>query len=266
MIIDSKTIKKICEIAKCCYDLGWDERNGGNISVLVDESEIQAVLADANPIGRINTEVDTSALEGKLLLVTGTGKYFRNIPNEPSQSLGIIRLGKNGFADIVWGFENSGKPTSELPTHILAHKARLAADESHRVVIHSHPTNVIAMTFTHALESKSFTLSLWRMITESLVVFPDGVSLLDWMICGNKEIGIKSAELLKECRSVIWAHHGILCTGSNLDETFGLVETIEKSAELYMKTLGYRITEGITDDRLRELASAFGVTPRKNYL
>ncbi len=266
MIIESKTIKKVCEIAKCCYDFGWDERNGGNISVLVDESEIQASLAGAPPICRINTGVDNSNLEGKLLLVTGTGKYFRNIPNEPKESLGIIRFCKNGFADIVWGFENGGKPTSELPTHILAHKSRLAVDDNHKVVIHSHPTNVIAMTLTHPLDSKSFTLSLWRMITESLIVFPDGVSVLDWMLCGNVEIGIKSAELLKECRSVIWAHHGIFCTGSNLDETFGLIETIEKSAELYMKTLGHRITEGISDDRLRELATAFGVTPKKDLL
>lgn len=266
MITESKTIKKVCEIAKCCYDLGWDERNGGNISLLVDEGEILSSLENANPIGRISTGVDTSNLEGKLLLVTGTGKYFRNIPNEPSQSLGIIRIGKDGFADIVLGFENGSKPTSELPTHILAHKARLAVDDNHKVVIHSHPTNLIAMTFTHPLDSKSFTLSLWRMITESLVVFPDGVSVLDWMLCGNVEIGIRSASLLKDCRSVIWAHHGIFCTGSSLDETFGLIETIEKSAELYMKTLGNRITEGITNDRLRELATAFGVTLREDYL
>ena len=266
MIKESKTIKKICEIAKCCYDLGWDERNGGNISLLVSENEVLESLANACSKGKIETGVDTSSLARKFLLVTGTGKYFRNIPNEPEDALGIIRLCDDKTADIVWGFENGGKPTSELPTHILAHIARLAADDSHSVVIHSHPTNVVAMTFTHPLDSKSFTLSLWRMITESLVVFPDGVSVLDWMLCGNVEIGKRSAELLNECRAVIWAHHGIFCTGRDLDETFGLVETIEKSAELYLKTLGHRITDGITDDRLKELATFFGITPRKGYL
>ena len=41
-----------------------------------------------------------------------------------------------------------------------------------------------------------------------------------------------------ENRLVIWALHGIYGAGKNLDEAFGLIETVEKTAQIYMLTGG----------------------------
>lgn len=56
------------------------------------------------------------------------------------------------------------------------------------------------------------------------------------MLCGTAEIGKATAEKMKSFRLVVWAMHGIYGAGKTLDETFGLIETVEKAAQIYMLT------------------------------
>ena len=74
------------------------------------------------------------------------------------------------------------------------------------------------------------------------------------------------AEKLENCRICIWTTHGIYGTGKDLDEAFGLVETVEKAAELYMLTAGQNRKNEIKDSELRDLAAVFGFDYRKDYL
>ena len=104
------------------------------------------------------------------------------------------------------------------------------------------------------------------MQTESIVVFPEGVSVLPWILCGGTEIGIQTSKLMKEYRSVIWAQHGIFCTGRTLDEVFGLIETIEKAAEIYMKICDKKIVQSISNENLKEIAVAFKIDYRKGII
>ncbi len=97
-------------------------------------------------------------------------------------------------------------------------------------------------------------------------MFPDGVSVLPWMLCGNDEIGIETAMKMSEFRLVVWAQHGIFGCGRTIDEAFGLIETVEKGAEIYMKTAHLPILQSITDDQLKVVAEAFKLTPRKGWL
>ena len=122
------------------------------------------------------------------------------------------------------------------------------------------------MTHIAPLDSKFFTETLWKMQTESIVVFPEGVAVLPWILCGGVEIGIKTAELMAEYRSVIWAQHGIFCTGETLDEVFGLIETIEKAAEIYLKICDKKIYQSISNDNLKEIAKAFNINYRKGII
>ena len=104
------------------------------------------------------------------------------------------------------------------------------------------------------------------MQTESIVVFPEGVAVLPWILCGGTEIGIETSKLMKEYRSVIWAQHGIFCTGRTLDEVFGLIETIEKAAEIYMKICDKKIVQSISNENLKEIAVAFKIDYRKGII
>ena len=104
------------------------------------------------------------------------------------------------------------------------------------------------------------------MNNECIVVFPDGVGTLPWMICGTNEIGEATAKKLKEFRLVVWGMHGIYGVGKTMDEAFGLIETVEKSAQVYMLTAHLPRVNGISDAQMAMLADAFGIEYRKDFL
>ena len=266
-ILTAPVVVELIRTVTNMYAHGWDERNGGNVSVLLDEAELAEYLDLAHVLRAIPTGFEAPALEGKYFLVTGTGKYFKNVQYEPCKNLGIVRLTDGGRnAELLWGFTDGGKFTSEFPAHMMSHAARLAVDPENRVVMHCHPNNLIAMTFVHSLDERAFTRTLWQMETECVVVFPEGVNVLPWMLCGTNAIGEATAKKMETARLVVWAQHGIYGAGRDLDETFGLIETAEKAAEIYMKIAHLPRLQTITDEDLHQMEEHFGVKAREGYL
>ena len=266
-IMTAPFMAEMIRTATNMYDHGWDERNGGNISLLLEEEELRAYLDLARVHRTVPTGFSAPALEGRYFLVTGTGKYFKNVQYEPCKNLGIVRLTDGGaHAELLWGFTDGGAFTSEFPAHMMSHVTRLGVDPANRVVMHCHPANLLAKTYVHSLDEREFTRTLWQMCTECIVVFPDGVNVLPWMLCGTNEIGQATAEKMKTARLVVWAQHGIYGAGKDLDETFGLIETAEKAAEIYMKIAHLPRVNTITDEQMRQLETRFGVKARDGYL
>ena len=67
-------------------------------------------------------------------------------------------------------------------------------------------------------------------------------------------------------RLVIWGMHGIYGAGRSVDEAFGLIETVEKAAQIYMLTAHMPRINTIKDSEMQELAEFFGVKYRKDFL
>ena len=266
-ILEAPFMVEMIRTATNMYNHGWDERNGGNISLMLDGAEVGEYL-DVNAVLRtIPTGFTAPELDGKYFLVTGTGKYFKNVQVDPANNLGIVRLAKNGAkAELLWGFTDGGRFTSEFPAHMMSHVARMRVNPENRVVMHCHPANLLAMTYVHDLDERAFTRTLWQMCTECIVVFPDGVNVLPWMLCGTNEIGEATAKKMETARLVVWAQHGIYGAGKDLDETFGLIETAEKAAEIYMKIAHLPLVNTITDEQMHELEEHFNVKAREGYL
>ncbi len=249
------------------YAHGWDERNGGNVSVLLDEAELADYLDLSSVIRTIPTGFAVPELEGTYFLVTGTGKYFKNVQYDPARNLGIVRLTERGArAQLLWGLSDGGSFTSEFPAHMLSHAARRKVDPENRVIMHCHPGNLLAMTYVHTLDEREFTRTLWQMCTECVIVFPDGVNVLPWMLCGTNEIGEATAKKMETARLVVWAQHGVYGAGKDLDETFGLIETAEKAAEIWLKIAHLPLVNTISDEALHRLETRFGVKAREGYL
>jgi len=266
-ILSAPFVEQMKKTTANMYRLGWDERNGGNISYMLEKDEVAEYLDLSRVIREIPLGFDASALVGKIFIVTGTGKYFKNVTDDPEANLGIIRIGKSGnVAELLWGYSDGGRFTSELPAHLMSHIARLSVDPDNRVIMHSHPTHTLAMNYVHELNEKKLTHTLWEMCTECIVVFPDGVGVLPWMLCGTNEIGKATAETMRQFRLVIWGMHGIYGAGKTMDETFGLIETVEKAAQIYMLTAHLPRINTIKDDELVRLAEFFGVNYRKDFL
>ena len=263
----SPFLREMCKTVSNMYRLGWEERNGGNVSLLLDEGEVAKYLDLKKVIRTIPIGFDAKELVGKYFLVTGTGKYFKNVEDDPEGNLGIIRIAPDGCtAELLWGYSDGGRFTSELPAHLMSHIERLKVNPKNRVVMHCHPLNLLAMTFIHPLDDREFTRTLWRTCTECMVVFPDGIGVLPWMLCGTPEIGRATAEKMKDFRLVVWGQHGIYGAGADLDETFGLIETAEKGAEIYMKIRPYPILQTITDENLKTIAEFFHVKYKDGWV
>lgn len=258
-IFEAPFVREMEKTTANMYRLGWDERNGGNVSYLLDEKEVAEYLDLNHVIRTIPTGFDAKPLIGKIFIVTGTGKYFKNVESDPETNLGIVRIGKDGTtAELLWGYKDGGRFTSEFPAHMMSHMARLAVDPQHRIVMHTHPTYTIAMNTVCPLDEKDFTKRLWKSNTEAVVVFPDGVGVLPCMICGTNEIGEATAAKMKDFRLVVWTNHGIYGTGKTMDEAFGLIETVEKTAQIYMLTLGHVVNE-IPDEVIKGLAKLWNL-------
>lgn len=263
-------VKNYIRITQDAWLKGWHERNGGNFSYRITDEEVKELdglideSGEFNPIG-----VTVPNLAGEYFLVTGSGKFLRNVILDPEANIGIAKIDEKGQNyKIVWGLINGARPTSEFPSHLMSHSVKKeATNGKNRVILHSHTTNLIALTFILPLDSKVFTRELWEMATECPVVFPAGVGVVPWMVPGGAEIAKATSDLMKEFDVVIWAHHGTFVSGESLDLAFGLMDTAEKSAEILVKVLsmgGKKQT--ITADNFRDLAKDFKVTLPEKFL
>ncbi len=269
-ILDIKVIKDYIRMCNDGWEQGWHERNGGNLTYRMRPEEV----AECRPYFNyekpwVNMGVQADNLKNEFFISTGSGKFFRNVILEPQENICIVEINDKGDSyRIVWGLVKGGRPTSEFPSHFMNHSVRLAATGGeHRVIYHAHPVNLIAMTFITPLTDKDFSLALWRSMTECPIVFPEGVGVVDWMVPGGADIALATSKLMKKYDAAVWAHHGLFCSGPDFDITFGLMHTIEKSAEIYMKILssGQPILQTISDEQLLSVQKDFGVTLNKDF-
>lgn len=269
-ILDTKIIKEYILTCDRSWNKGWNERNGGNMSYRMKPEEVESVKeylspkTDFAPIG-----LTVENLAGEYFIVTGSGKYYMNILREPENNICIVEVDDKGENyRIVWGLNEGGRPTSELPTHLMNHsiKKELTNGE-YRVIMHAHPANIIALTFMLPLEDKVFSSEIWSMITECPIVFPAGIGVVPWMVCGSADIAYATAEKIKQFDAVVWSHHGIFCCGPDFDTTFGLMDTIEKAAEILIKvnSCGGK-KQFITAEQILALNEPFNVNIDKNML
>ncbi len=270
-VLETEFAKGFIRLADDGFRQGWHERNGGNLSYRLTREEAEEIQPEFDFDGKwrpIGTSVP--GLADEYFMVTGSGKFFRNVILDPEDTVAIIRVDQKGERyQIVWGLKNGGNPTSELPTHLMNHEVKKRKSEGkHRVIYHCHPANIIALTFVLPLTDQVFTRELWEMATECPVVFPDGVGVVEWMVPGGREIAVKTSELMEHYDVAVWAHHGIFCSGETFDLTFGLAHTVEKSAEILVKTLSMspRKIQTITPDGFRKLAKDFHVTLPEKFL
>ncbi|MBR6796997.1 MAG: rhamnulose-1-phosphate aldolase [Clostridia bacterium] len=255
-------IKNFVRMCEDGWNQGWHERNGGNLSYRMTKTEVLDCIdkfdmsSDYKPLG-----ISAPNMADEHFIVTGSGKYMRNVPLCPEENICIVRIDETGsMYKVVWGLTKGGKPTSELSSHILNHsvKAELT-DGRYRVMYHAHPENVVSLSYVLPLNDKDFSRALWQSETECAMVFPEGVGVVGWYIPGGTELAEASSEKMKSYDAVVWAHHGLFCSGVDFDSTFGLMHTVEKAASIFVKVKcmgGAKQT--ITDEQLVRIAESIG--------
>ncbi len=270
-VLDTTFAQGFIRVCDDGFQQNWHERNGGNLSYRLKNEEVEQIK-DTLSYDRGWQPIGTSVpvLGGEYFMVSGSGKFMRNMILDPEANACIIEVDKAGENyRICWGLRDGGRPTSELPTHLMNHEVKvLATDGRYRVIYHAHPANIIALTFVLPLTDEAFTRELWEMATECPVVFPSGVGVVGWMVPGGRDIAVATSKLMKDYDAAVWAHHGLFCAGEDFDLTFGLMHTIEKSAEILVKVMSIRPDkrQTITPDDFRDLAKDFHVSLPEKFL
>ena len=253
-------IGRIAEVAGYLWEKGWAERNGGNISVnvtelLTAEEKALPALGEAIVLEEAMTE-----LAGHIFYVTGTGKRMRYVAQDPFGNGSIIRVAADGKSyDII--AEQRIIPTSELPSHLLMHNYVRSLGRDNKVVLHTHPTDLIGMTHCKPfLDSDVITRTLWSMIPECRVIVPKGVGIVPYEIPGTLDLARATIKQQDKHDVVFWEKHGILAVGEDLIECFDAIDTLSKSAQIYFSArLAGSEPEGMTDKQLDDLVTAFGL-------
>jgi len=269
-VLETDFAKGFCRLCTDGWDKNWHERNGGNLSYRMKDSDVEKVKDE------LNFESQWQDIGGKVpdlaceyFMVTGSGKFFRNVQLKPKANVCIIVLDNKGEKfKIVWGLTEGGRPTSELPSHLMNLEVCKKRDENIRVVYHCHPTNIIALTFVLPLDDRVFTRELWEMATECPVVFPNGLGVVPWMVPGGRDIAIATSKIMETKNFAIWAHHGAFACGTDFDIAFGLMHTVEKAAEVLVKVMSVtdRKRQTIQPDDFRALNEPFKINVEERYL
>ena len=269
-IRDADFFRSFLRAADDGWKQGWHEANGGNLSFRLRREDLRSFETELRPGEWAPLGISVPELAGETLLVTGAGRCFRDIAVRPQECLCIIELDEHGERmRPLWGLTAGGRPTSELPTHLVTHAVKTSVrGGTQRAVYHAHPANLIALTFVLPLSDEVFTRELWEMFPECPLVFPDGVGVVPWMVPGSRSVAAYTGELMKKYSLVIWAHHGVFCTGAGPDEAFGLMHTAEKSAEVLVKVLsmGPGKRQTVTAGQLRQLAGECGADLPERFL
>lgn len=261
---------------RMCADasrLGWHEANGGNLSYRLSDDDVDASISffrQDEPWRPLEHPVPE--LSHEHVLISASGAFLGRMAQNAARLAGIIELdgsGENWRA--AWGFSESARPSSELETHLSAYTAGISADDgADRVIYHAHAPHVIALSAVLKADTRTWTRALWKCMTEDIIVFPQGIGVVPWMVPGSEELAQRTCELMATHVACAWAHHGIMVRAAGFEEAFGVVETVEKSAGIYLEA---RAASGgaapaylVSDDQLRAICARYDISPNEELL
>ncbi len=263
--------------ARLCNDgwnQGWHERNGGNASYRMTTEEVSScrTFFYDNPSSWVPLGVRAEELRGEFFAVTASGSHLRNVALDPNRNAGIVEIGASGDAwRIVWGFKGEGVPTSEFPSHFLCHAVRKRVTQGRdRVVYHAHPSATVACSLVLPADARTVTRALWKCMTEGVIAFPGGVGVLPWMAPGGLELARATSAQMEAYDAVLWPQHGLMCAAPDFDAAFGLVQAVEKAADVYVRARcmmgGQEPAHVIPDEGIRAIAAAYRLPVNEAFL
>ena len=250
----SQIIEDISEVAGYLWTKGWAERNGGNISCNITHV-VGSSVKSLDPISKpIEIHKKLSNIIGCYFFVKGTGKRMRDLAKNPFDNASIVRICNDGeHYEIV--AEKPVMPTSEMVSHLAIHDFLIQDRSTYKAVIHTHPTDLVAMTHNPDFLYKDvLTKLLWSMIPETRAFCPKGVGIVRYAMPGSVKLADDTLEQLKTYDVVLWEKHGALSVGENIKEAFDMIDTLSKSAQIYLiaRQMGFAPT-GLTDEQMDEM-------------
>ena len=186
---------------------------------------------------------------------------MRDVAVDPGTRLAVVRVSENGrrYRVLATGDEVSPAPTSEFPSHLLIHDHLRRQDRDETAVVHSHPTDLIALTHAcRSADGDELNRILWAMHPEVKVFIPEGIGLVTYTLPGSFDLARATVRALRGRRVALWAMHGAVAVANDPDGAFDLLDIANKAARIYLNCRAAGIEPRGLDPRdLDDLAAAF---------
>lgn len=227
-------VRDIADISRYVWESGWSAANGGNLTVDVTELVPESMMAD--PGARVlPLPLAVLALAGRSMFVTVSGERFRDVPKYPTKALILVRVLPGGDScQVLWGGDGGGRPTSELAAHLRIHEHLRERNATQRVVLHAHPTHVIAMTHLPEFRTSDFVRVLEVSLSTAYVFLHEGIGMVGPEQMGSATLADETVRLLDGRRVVVWERHGCVAIGDDVSEAFDLTDMMEKASEIFL--------------------------------
>lgn len=256
----AEQINEVAEVAGYLWQKGWAERNGGNITINItdivdDEIKNLKAISEKVALGR-----KMPNLKGTYFFCKGTNRRMRDLVRRPMENGSIIRICDDCESYEIIA-ENPVKPTSELASHLSIHNYMIGKGSDYKAVVHTHPIDLIAMTHNPAfLEKDKLSYLLWSMIPETRAFCPRGLGIIPYQLPSSFDLADATIKELEEYDVVMWEKHGVVSVGENVMEAFDMIDTLSKSAQIYLtaKSMGFEPT-GMSFEQMDELRVAFNL-------
>ena len=254
-------VAKVAETAGYLWQKGWAERNGGNITVNITEQVDDAMRALPAITAPVAIGLTLPNLKGCWFYCKGTNKRMRDLAKAPMQNGSIIRITDDcAHYEIV--ADEPVKPTSELPSHLAVHNYLIGKGSNYKASLHTHPIELVAMSHNpEFLKKDVLTNILWSMIPETKAFCPRGLGIVPYMMPSTNELAEATIQTIDDNYDVVmWEKHGVFAVADDVMEAFDMVDTLNKSAIIYMdaRCMGF-VPDGMTQEQMQAISKAFNL-------
>jgi len=245
---------EIKQVAGYLWKRGWAEKNAGNFSVRLSAKAVESKEE------KHLLEIDFPALANQIFLISIKGSRMCHLAKNPKRNTLFIQIGSKGQNyQVIHRNKHAQKaePTSELAAHLSIHNMLVTSGSRSRVVMHTHVTELIALThIPQFCDEPALNNLLWSMHPETVMFVPGGVGFVPFELPGSAAIAQLTTEKLIDHQVAIWEKHGTFSVATSLEECFETLDILAKSAKIYFmvrNSLKQAENFGLTREQLERL-------------
>ncbi len=254
-------LSAIGEAGQRLSEIDATEGAAGNISVYLGwPVELRHQFTEVAPM---MLPVAVPELAGATFIVTGSGRRLREIAHDPYANLACIQIDPGGTTGQVLTSRQRqfARPTTEFNTHLAVH-----ADQIRRTginflaLVHAQPPHITYLShIPRYRDTAACSRALLRWQPETLIQLPEGLGVVPFEVPGSPALMTATVDGLCRHQLVIWAKHGVVArSDASIIRAVDRIEYAETAARYeYMNLMVGEPGEGLSDDELRAIASAF---------
>lgn len=264
-------LKEISEIAGYISQKGWAEANAGNISFNVTDLIKKKDVIKTTNVNKFNKPY--LHLKNSYIWVTGAGVRMRDLALDSGNLSLIVNILDDGISyqtfkllefikinrPLKKDLYPEIKPSSELAAHLSIHNYLREKEITGKIILHTHPTELIALTQIKKLKStEKINKVLWGMHPETKILLPEGIGFVPYTLPGTEKIAEMTIKAFENHKVVLWEKHGCIAIAEDIIKAYDIIEAITKSVKIFFmcKSAGFK-PECISDKQIKELAQDY---------